>query len=79
MLCKCSGKYIDIYFILKITFCDNFSYVFFVVFPAFHHLFTPPKTPSFPTGPASIVGGFKGLSRINISSAVVFYPFLGYF
>ena len=21
MLCKCSGKYIDIYFILKITFC----------------------------------------------------------
>ena len=22
MLCKCSGKYIDIYFILKITFYD---------------------------------------------------------
>ena len=52
---------------------------FFVVFPAFHHLFTPPKTPSFPTGPASIVGGFKGLSRINISSAVVFLPFFGLF
>ena len=28
------------------------SAMFFVVFPAFHHLFTPPKTPSFPTGPA---------------------------
>ena len=25
-------------------------YVFFTSFPAFHHLFTPPKTPSFPTG-----------------------------
>ena len=22
VLCKCSGKYIDIYFILKITFCQ---------------------------------------------------------
>ena len=28
------------------------SVMFFVVFPAFHHLFTPPKTPFFPTGPA---------------------------
>ena len=28
------------------------SVMFFVVFPAFHHLFTPPKTPSFPTDPA---------------------------
>ena len=26
------------------------SVMFFVVFPAFHHLFTPPKTPLFPTG-----------------------------
>ena len=25
--------------------------MFFVLFPAFHHLFTPPKTPFFPTGP----------------------------
>ena len=28
------------------------SVMFFVVFPAFHHLFTPPKTPFFSTGPA---------------------------
>ena len=27
------------------------SVMYFVVFPAFHNLFTPPKTPSFPTGP----------------------------
>ena len=27
MLCKCSGKYIDIYFMLKITFYYLFSYV----------------------------------------------------
>ena len=27
MLCKCSGKYIDIYFILKITCSDNFYYM----------------------------------------------------
>ena len=26
MLCKCSGKYIDIYFILKITFLCSHSY-----------------------------------------------------
>ena len=32
------------------------SVMFFVVFPAFCHLFTPPKTPSFPTGPTSLLG-----------------------
>ena len=32
------------------------GYVFFVVFPAFCNLYTPPKTPSFPTGPASLLG-----------------------
>ena len=28
MLCKCSGKYIDIYFILKITFYSAYTYLF---------------------------------------------------
>ena len=37
------------------SFCDRFSCVF-VVFPAFRNLYTPPKTPSFPTGPASLLG-----------------------
>ena len=42
MLCKCSGKYIDIYFILKITFSVTvkpiamyrFLFIVFMVFPA---------------------------------------------
>ena len=37
---------------LEITHFVTLSVMFFVVFPAFYHLFTPPKTPSFPTGPA---------------------------
>ena len=31
MLCKCSGKYIDIYFNLKITYLALFKYTFFLV------------------------------------------------
>ena len=27
VLCKCSGKYIDIYFILEITFCEIYTHV----------------------------------------------------
>ena len=41
---------------LKIPNSVTVSVMFFVVSPAFHHLFTPPKTPFFPTGPATIVG-----------------------
>ena len=37
---------------LEITHFVTISVMFFVVFHAFHHLFTQPKTPSFPTGPA---------------------------
>ena len=37
---------------LEITNSVTGSFMFFVLFPAFHHLFTPPKTPFFPTGPA---------------------------
>ena len=32
MLCKCSGKYIDIYFGLKITFLSLFTFVVFSMF-----------------------------------------------
>ena len=38
-----------------------------------------PKLPVPTCGPSRLLGNFKGLSRINISSAVVFYPFLGDF
>ena len=41
------------------SFCDRFIYVF-VVFPAFHNLYTPPKTPSFPTGPANLLVVLRG-------------------
>ena len=42
------------------SFCDRLL-CFFVVFPAFHNLFTPPKTPFFSTGPVYIVRGLNGL------------------
>ena len=35
MLCKCSGKYIDIYFNLKITFLGLFAWVSFSRLPEF--------------------------------------------
>ena len=38
-----------------------------------------PKPPVPTCGPPRLLGGFKGLSRINISSAVVFYCFVGDF
>ena len=38
-----------------------------------------PKPPVPTCGPHRLLGDFKGLSRINISGAVVFYPFLGDF
>ena len=49
---------------LEITNFVTISVMFFVVFHAFHHLFTPPKTPSFPTGPASLFGGCRGFLHI---------------
>ena len=43
-------------FLLEITHFVTGSVMFLVVFPAFRHLFTPPKTPSFPTGTANLLG-----------------------
>ena len=42
MLCKCSGKYIDIYFILKITFLEkpNFYLLVFIYTIKFSNLAT---------------------------------------
>ena len=40
---------------LELTHFVTGSVMFFVLFPAFHNLYTPPKTPSFPTGPASLL------------------------
>ena len=34
--------------------------MFFVVFVAFHPLFTPPKTSFFPADPASLLAGYQG-------------------
>ena len=34
--------------------------MFFVVFQAFRNLYTPPKSPFFPTGPASLLVVIKG-------------------
>ena len=44
----------------------------------FSPFYSPHPKPPVPTcGPARLLGGFKGLSRINISSAVVVLPFFG--
>ena len=51
---------------LGITHFVTGSVMFFVVFPAFRHLFTPPKTPSLPKGPASLFRGFKGFSPTSL-------------
>ena len=34
--------------------------MFFVVFVAFHPLFTSPKTPFFPTDTSSLLAGYQG-------------------
>ena len=41
---------------LELTHSVTGSVMFFVVFPTFRNLYTPPKTHSFPTGPASLLG-----------------------
>ena len=52
----------------------RWSSMYFIPFYSPH-----PKSPVPTCGPPRLLGGFKGLSRINISSAAVFYPFLGEF
>ena len=45
---------------LELTHFVTGSVMFFVVFPAFHNLYTPPKTLSFPTGPTSLLVVLRG-------------------
>ena len=45
---------------LELTHFVTGSVMFFVVFHAFRNLYTPPKTPFFPTGPASLLVVFRG-------------------
>ena len=45
---------------LELTHFVTGSGMFFVVFHAFHNLYTPPKTPFFPTGPASLLVVLRG-------------------
>ena len=60
MLCKCSGKHIDIYFILKITYLDYLT-----------SLALPTKTLNKQTWQPSLHGSIGGDSVIA-SSLVVF-------
>ena len=45
---------------LELTHFVTGSVMFFVVFHAFRNLYTPPKTPFFPTGPASLLVVIRG-------------------
>ena len=45
---------------LELTHFVTGSIIFFVVFHAFRNLYTPPKTPFFPTGPASLLVVIRG-------------------
>ena len=45
---------------LELTHFLTGSVMFFVVFHAFRNLYTPPKTPFFPTGPASLLVVIRG-------------------
>ena len=45
---------------LELTHFVTGSAMFFVVFHAFCNLYTPPKTPFFPTGPTSLLVVFRG-------------------
>ena len=45
---------------LELTHFVTGSVNFFVVFHAFRNLYTPPKTPFFPTGPASLLVVIRG-------------------
>ena len=43
-----------------------FTFTVFALFPAFRHLFTPPKTPSFPTGPATLLGVLRVFCHLSL-------------
>ena len=45
---------------LELTHFVTGSVMFFVVFHTFRNLYTPSKTPLFPTGPASLLVVFRG-------------------
>ena len=45
---------------LELTHFVTGSVMFFVVFHAFCNLYTPPNTPFFPTGPASLLVVIRG-------------------
>ena len=45
---------------LELTHFVTGSVMFFVVFHAFRNLYTPPKTPFFPTGPAGLLVVLRG-------------------
>ena len=48
------------------SFCHRFSYVF-ALFPAFHNLFTRPKTPSFPTRPPTFLGVLRVFCHLPLT------------
>ena len=45
---------------LELTHFVTGSVMFFMFFHAFHNLYTPPKKPFLPTGPASLLVVFRG-------------------
>ena len=49
---------------LELTHFVTGSVMFFVVFHAFRNLYTPPKTPFFTTGPASLLVVIRGFPHI---------------
>ena len=48
------------------SFCDRFTYVF-ALFHAFHNLFTPHKTPSFPTRPPTFLGVLRVFCHLSLT------------
>ena len=67
MLCKCSGKYIDIYFILKITCCLCFRHVLILERPG---IASPPiKDPPLLSAPDVLL--------LPTTTSLPFTPFAG--
>ena len=59
---------------LELTHFVTGSVMFFVVFHAFHNLYTPPKTPFFPpTGPASLLVVIRGFPPPGYNFKAVLY------
>ena len=48
------------------SFCHRLSYGF-ALFHAFHYLFTPPKTPSFPTRPPTFLGVLRVFCHLSLT------------